>query len=85
MIAVPSEQAAAPNAAPAAPQHPVCLEFDRNVLLDDGVIVLENNTAVRQLRQETIRRIFWHDPDRNIRIEATLPCEQVVLLREATY
>ncbi len=85
MIPVASEQAAAPNAVPAAPLHPVCLEFDGSVLLDDGVIVLENNTAVRQLRQETIRRVFWHDPERNIRVEATLPCEQVVLVREATY
>ncbi|MGA2254993.1 MAG: hypothetical protein ABSG53_10050 [Thermoguttaceae bacterium] len=69
----------------ATPAHPLRVEFDRSVLLDDGVVVLENKTAVRQLRRQTIRRVFWHDPERNIRIEATLPCEQVVLLREVTY
>ena len=59
--------------------------YDRSVLLDDGVVVLANNTAVRQLRRQTIRRVFWRDPQRNIHIEATVPCEQVVLVREVTY
>jgi len=82
----PSEQAAAfPASAPAAAAHPVRMEYNRSVLLDDGVVVLENNTAVRQLRQLTMRHVFWNDPAQNVRIEANLPCEQVVLVREATY
>lgn len=87
VIAVPSEHAAViPSAAPAAPTCPLRVEYDRSLLLDDGVIVLENNTAVRQLRRQTIRCIVWNDPERNVRIDATLPCEQeVVLLREVTY
>ena len=85
-IAVPSKQAAViPAPTPAASAHPVRLEYDRSVLLDDGVVVLQNNTAVRQLRQLTVRRVSWYDPEHNVRIEATLPCEQVVLVREATY
>ena len=84
--AIPSGQAVAvPASAPAASAHPVRLEYNRSVLLDDGVVVLQNNTAVRQLRQLTMRHVFWNDPAQNVRIEATLPCEQVVLVREGTY
>jgi len=84
--AAPALQAAeTPPSGSAAPTPPLRVEFDRSVLLDDGVVVLENSTAVRQLRRQTIRRVVWNDPARNICVEATLPCEQVVLLREVTY
>ncbi|MGO9114561.1 MAG: hypothetical protein ACLP9L_35545 [Thermoguttaceae bacterium] len=84
--AAPALQVAGtPDSGPAAPTRPLRVEYDRSVMLDDGVVMLENHTAVRQLRRQTIRRVVWNDPERNVRIEATLPCEQVVLLREVTY
>jgi hypothetical protein len=75
----------APDSAPVASPRPLRVEFERSVLLDDGVVVLENNMAVRKLRRETIRHVVWDDPERNLRIETSLPCEQVVLVREVTY
>jgi hypothetical protein len=74
-----------PVSSPKGPASPLRVEFDRSVLVNDGVVVLENNTAIRQMRRQTIRRVVWNDPQQNVRIEATLPCEQVVLLREVTY
>ncbi len=68
-----------------ASAHPVRLEYRRSVLVDGGLIVLEDNTPVRQYRCQTIRRLFWHDPAQNIRIQADVPCEQVVWVRESTY
>lgn len=47
---------------------------------DEGVIYLDDQTPVRQFRQQTIQRTEWTDADGTMRMETTVPREEVLLV-----
>ncbi len=53
--------------------------------LEDGLVVLDDKTPARFVRQVAMERTQWVDPKRGIRVEAVVPREKVTLIAMDTY
>jgi len=79
--------AAPPSAAPAAspavpgPVVPVRLEQNWSELSYEGLVFPDPHTPLRQFRHRMIERVQTFDPQRGIRMETTVPREEIILIR----
>lgn len=80
----PPEQQQQQQAQP-RPQHPPLLRYHRSQMLDDGPVILDDNTPARRLRHQQYLGAEWYDPDNRARVRLTLPREDVTILKMDTY
>ena len=75
-----------PNPDPGPPRaSPVWVERDVSQTVDDGVIVVNNRVPYRQVRQRTVRQIWWADPATGARLWAEVPTERVAVEPAGTF
>jgi len=48
--------------------------------IDDGVIGVEDDVPIRQLRNQVLQYVQWYDPQRKATVEMTVPREEIVLV-----
>ncbi|MGE5611258.1 MAG: hypothetical protein ACM359_18560, partial [Bacillota bacterium] len=64
------------------------LELQRAIAwqtLDDGTVMLDDDTPVRQLRQQVLKYVRWYDPQQQATVELAVPQEQVFLVEMKSY
>jgi hypothetical protein len=80
----PGSVAQAPEV-PAADAGPVRMEQDWSELTYEGVVVADEETPLRKYRHQTLEHVQWFDPRRGIRVESTVPREEVILVKATVY
>jgi len=48
--------------------------------IDDGVIGVQDDVPIRQLRNQVLQYVEWYDPQRKATVEMTVPREEIVLI-----
>ena len=46
--------------------------------IDDGIIGVEDDVPIRQLRNQVLQYVEWYDPQRKATVEMTVPREQII-------
>ncbi len=64
---------------------PVSVEREVSRTIDDGVVAVTGRVPYRQLRQQTVREIWWTDPATGARLWAQLPDERVTVVPAETF
>jgi len=70
-----------PPAGPAAQVKPVRLEQNWSEVSDEGIVLPDPQTPLRAFRHRTVNRVQFFDPQRNIRMETTVPHEEVIFVK----
>jgi hypothetical protein len=70
-----------PPAGPAAQVEPVRLEQNWSEISDEGIVLPDPQTPLRAFRHRTVDRVQFFDPRRNIRMETTVPHEEVIFVK----
>ncbi len=52
---------------------------------DEGIVVLDGEGPHRLIERDTVRRIWWHDPERDVDYEVTVPEREIILVAERSY
>ena len=68
-----------------SPVQPVSVERETSQTFDDGVVIVAGRVPYRQLRQQTLREIWWTDPGTGARLWAQLPSEHVTVVPGETF
>ena len=53
--------------------------------LDEGTVLLDDNTPARRVRRQVLQQVQWYDPASNAEVEITVPGEEVVLVGMPSY
>ena len=73
--------ATAPQPAPAASVEPVRLEQNWSEVSYEGVVCPDPQTPMQTFRRRTVDRVQFFDPQRNIRMETTVPREEFIFVK----
>jgi hypothetical protein len=73
--------APAPLPVEAAPVQPVRLEQNYSELSDEGIVFPDPQTPMQTFRHRTVDRVQFFDPQRNIRMETTVPREEFIFVK----
>ena len=65
----------------AAPVEPVRLEQNWSEVSDEGIVCPDPQTPLRTFRHRTVDRLQFFDPQRNIRMETTVPREEFIFVK----
>ncbi len=75
-----------PSLARAGPAgHAVSVEREVSQTFDDGIVSVNGRVPYRQVRQQTVRDIWWVDPTTGARLWARLPTERVTVEPAETF
>ncbi|MCX5682876.1 MAG: hypothetical protein NT049_04240 [Planctomycetota bacterium] len=66
---------------PTAPVEPVRLEQNWSELSYEGLVLPDPQTPLQTFRHRTVDRVQFFDPLRNIRMETTVPREEVIFVK----
>ena len=81
-VLVPVEVArSTPPPAPTASVEPVRLEQNWSEVSDEGIVCPDPQTPLRTFRHRTVDRVQFFDPQRNIRMETTVPREEFIFVK----
>ena len=69
------------GAAPAVPAEPVRLEQNWSEVSYEGLVCPDPQTPLRKFRHRTLEHVQWFDPRRNIRMETTIPHEEIIFVK----
>ena len=69
------------GAAPPLPVEPVRLEQNWSELSYEGLVCPDPETPLRKFRHRTLEHVQWFDPRRNIRMETTIPREEIIFVK----
>jgi hypothetical protein len=69
------------GAAPPLPVEPVRLEQNWSELSYEGLVCPDPETPLRKFRRRTLEHVQWFDPRRNIRMETTIPREEIIFVK----
>jgi catechol 2,3-dioxygenase-like lactoylglutathione lyase family enzyme len=72
------------GAVAAADAAPLRIDQTWSQTLDGGTVVLDDEPH-RLLERQTLRHVFWRDPDRGARYEVTVPQTEIILVAERPY
>ena len=64
------------------------VELERTLVwqtLDEGTLVIDNDTPLRKVRLQSLERVQWYDPANQALVEATVPSEEVIFVGMQTY
>lgn len=64
---------------------PVRLERNWSQLSYDGLVFPDEQTPWRKFRQQHLEHVRWIDPQRGVRMESTVPRENVILVKAPVY
>ena len=73
--------ATAPQPAPAASVEPVRLEQNWSEVSYEGLVFPDPQTPLQTFRRRTVDRVQFFDPQRNIRMETTVPREEIIFVK----
>ena len=65
------------------PQSPQLIPVSESIAwrtIDDGVVGVEDDVPIRQIRNQFLQTIEWYDPDRKATVEMTVPREEIVFV-----
>ena len=71
----------APLPLEAVPVQPVRLEQNYSELSDEGLVFPDPQTPMQTFRHRTVDRVQFFDPQRNIRMETTVPHEEFIFVK----
>ena len=74
-----------PAEMPAAPRWEQVEQLVSTVTLDNGPVVLEDNTPARLIRRVALERTEWVDEQAGVRVRAVVPRDDVQLIALDTY
>jgi len=78
----PTEVAASvPQPGPAAAVEPVRLEQNWSEVSYEGLVFPDPQTPLQTFRRRTVDRVQFFDPQRNIRMETTVPREEFIFVK----
>jgi negative regulator of sigma E activity len=81
-VSAPVEVArSTPPLAPTASVEPVRLEQNWSEVSDEGIVCPDPQTPLRTFRHRTVDRVQFFDPQRNIRMETTVPREEFIFVK----
>ena len=63
------------------PVEPVRLEQNWSELSYEGLVCPDPETPLRKFRHRTLEHVQWFDPRRNIRMETTIPREEIIFVK----
>jgi len=78
---VKAKSAPAPLPLEAAPVEPVRLEQNYSELSDEGLVFPDPQTPMQTFRHRTVDHVQFFDPQRNIRMETTVPREEFIFVK----
>ena len=78
---VKAKSAPAPLPLEAVPVEPVRLEQNYSELSDEGLVFPDPQTPMQTFRHRTVDRVQFFDPQRNIRMETTVPREEFIFVK----
>jgi len=70
-----------PQPGPAAPVEPVRLEQNWSEVSYEGLVFPDPQTPLQTFRRRTVDRVQFFDPQRNIRMETTVPREEIIFVK----
>jgi hypothetical protein len=60
---------------------PVRLEQNWTQVSYEGLVAPDNEAPLRKFRRQTIEHVRWTDPASGLRVEATTPRDEIILIR----
>jgi hypothetical protein len=82
LLSGPAPDTTVPIAHPAPHVPPAAIEqYEKSVVwrtIDDGTVMVDDQTAARQFRRQFVRRAQWYDPNEQASIQVIVPRQEII-------
>lgn len=79
------ELASSAETAPAADTEGTVVETTNTQIVDEGMVLVDNNIPLHQIRRVTTRQVMYYNEKTNERLELIEPEEEVILIAAETF